>query len=155
MDDPYPYANMLPAQAVLYWIGAHQRRPSNYRKNLAHAIKLMESQTETQPHDFWAAIGNIDAQLLNFLMHADDETLKSEDGEKVDLGMHYSIAWKRYGTARELATILDHLEFLVAIFQPNSFDYEHDSENRKKKRKEFYSELKSIAVKLAGFGNNH
>ena len=151
--NPYPLSNMLTAQAALYWLGVDQDRASDYRENLDRAEELMEIQIENRPHDFWAAIGETDAIFLHYLIKGSTEGLKNEklkgkSLKEIDLANLYSTAWQRYGTPRELGSIIEHLAFLVKIFEPNGFKYKYDSGFREAKRCEFFDELRSIAANL-------
>lgn len=148
----YPLANMLTAQAVQYWVGIEKNKTFN-QDDLELAVELMTQKLKKQPHDFWAAIENADAILLQYLLEGStknlqDEELKGKSMEDIDLAEIYFTPWKRYGTARELGSVIEHLKFLVMLFEPGHGSFPHNYKTRKTQRGKFYRELSSVINKL-------
>ncbi len=147
-DNPYPLGNMLTAQVVLFWVGVKQRRSDILYANFKKLKALTTQQTIDNPHDFWAAIGETDTYLLKGLLEGSLVGIKDDDEKAVDLAKRYTTAWQRYGTARELKSVSEHLDFLVTMFETHDFEFKHDSENRIKQRANLYIELSSLAKSL-------
>jgi hypothetical protein len=143
----YPLTNRLTAQAVRYWIGAILHPPRNLDQDIATMVTLTKDQTIDQPHDFWAAIGEADALLAKYIFEDD---LKASNCD--DLVNRYTTAWKRYGTPRELGSVFEHLDFLLEVFAPQEYNFEHVLPERKEELKEarnrLYNGIKAIAAEL-------
>jgi len=143
-NNGYPLGNWLTTQGVLYWIGVYQRKSREWETNLAKLDELAKREKVANPHNFWAAIGETDSLLARYVLTGD----YGKEKEDYELAELYLDSWRRYGTARELGSILEHLAFLVEMFGPQDVEFEHDSNIRKGKRAEFNTELRSIATRL-------
>jgi hypothetical protein len=121
-DDPYALANRLAARILRLLQGSdpaeiHKALPK--LKTLAKkAIQLAEAQEEKSPDDFWASIGTTDATLINHLvtyLESGWKELRPEELEK--LAARYQTTWRRYGSARELYSVIDQYAFLAAMLE--------------------------------------
>lgn len=119
-NNPYPLTNTLTAKiAQLLRSKEHENIKNNLPKikELKDEVeKLAEKDKINSPDDFWATIGVTDVKLLAYLL----EYLQGNEKiftEKVhnELVKEYRIAWKQYGSARELNSVIEHYSFLVAV----------------------------------------
>jgi tetratricopeptide (TPR) repeat protein len=141
-SNTYPLLNMLVAQSARFWNGMIETYPEDLEENLKIAEQLTHDQKESNPEYFWCAIGTADYQLAHFMIkgEGDDiiETLTSE----------YINNWKRYGSARELSSVVEHLEFLIAILQRDQYKDPYNDSRRGKKRNNLRVAFVALQSKL-------
>jgi hypothetical protein len=82
------------------------------------AQEIAEKEALVSPDDFWAKIAVTDAKLVGYL----HENLRGKQGtftENIRDGLvrEYEDAWRQYGSARELNSIIEHYTFLVATIR--------------------------------------
>lgn len=150
-DDAYPLGNWLTAQGILYWIGAEPRKFREAETYLTKLEKLAKQQKANDPHNFWAANGEVDALLARYILtgsfiNKNAKEAPDNDPENMDLAELYLDTWRRYGTARQLGSIGDHLSFLAKMFEPDDSTFEHDSKARKKQRDAFFKKIYSASL---------
>jgi len=91
---------------------------SELKKQLDDAEKLARKEQLNSPDDFWAATGITDVKLL---LHLYDYMKGKQKvfSEKIhdELVEEYRTAWKQYGSARELNSIIEHYAFIVAVIK--------------------------------------
>jgi len=109
----YPFVNRLLAKIVKLWLAA----PKGKQPRWDAALKDEVDQAQTLAHlerlagnDFWSAIGVPDAKLAEQICVGEMDASAMEEIEK-----EYAEAWKRFGSKRELGSVIEHLEFLIQV----------------------------------------
>ena len=118
-SNPYPLTNTLVAITVQLLRSSETER-LNYNlpeiKELTEKAKrLADMNKTTSPDDFWATVGITDVKLLVYLTEYLNKENIFNDIMHDELFKEYSIAWKQYGSARELNSVIEHYSFLVAV----------------------------------------
>jgi hypothetical protein len=121
-DTPYPLTNALTAQAArLLRAGdaeAIKAALPDLLERTKQATKLAEIEKANSPDDFWASIGSTDAALLDTLVIALKSGSKGLSAEHFEtLLAEYKQTWARYGSARELNSVIEHFAFLAAVLK--------------------------------------
>lgn len=121
-QDPYPLTNVLVAR-ILRLLRTND--PDEIKGELPElielkeeALRLAELQKLKSPDDFWASVGGTDANLTGCLLdyvHSDPTSLREELFE--GLVRDYATTWRRYGSARELNSIIEHYAFLSTVLR--------------------------------------
>jgi pimeloyl-ACP methyl ester carboxylesterase len=117
-EDPYPLINALIAASVQL---LRSKEPDKVRiADLKHLVEeaksLAEKKRLASSDDFWARTGEAEAELVEQF-----HTYLSKGGKKFSRDVHdklvrvYDDAWKQYGSARQLNSIIEHYAFLVAV----------------------------------------
>ena len=121
-NDPYPLTNVLVARILRL---LRNNDPEEVKESLpelvelkAEAVRLAEQGKLNSPDDFWASVGRTDANLIGYLLDCvqPDSTALTEalfDGLVKD----YGATWRRYGSARELNSVIDHYAFLNTVLR--------------------------------------
>jgi CHAT domain-containing protein/pimeloyl-ACP methyl ester carboxylesterase len=121
-DKTYPLANLLVAQIARLLRANDSDGINQSLSNLVEltekAARLAEFDQVHSPGDFWAATGVTDVKLIDILvkyMRGGSEDFSDEifDG----LVREYETAWRRYGSARELNSIIGQYAFLAAVLK--------------------------------------
>jgi CHAT domain-containing protein len=116
----YPLTNVLVAKIAqaLQAGGTPKSRLSEIQKLKDEAGKLAAAELLNAPDGFWAATGVIDVRLLDHLFEYLN-TGRKIPGEKIqdELIEQYRTAWRQYGSARQLNSIIEHYAFLIAIIK--------------------------------------
>jgi hypothetical protein len=109
-QDPYPFLNLLAAEIALAWQrrGAAAEVARLLEADLPH-IQAALRDTLARERDFWASAMLADLQLLEALAR---EALS--EALLADIVDGYRTAAQR-GSPRELASVLDQLDFLIAM----------------------------------------
>jgi tetratricopeptide (TPR) repeat protein len=123
--DPYPLANFLAAEITRL---LRSNDPEGIKKSLpalsegaSMAARLAESARLDSPDDFWASIGATDASLTSTLVDYLRSGAKALEEERFDgLVSEYTRSWKRFGSARELNSVVEHYAFLTAVLKDAS-----------------------------------
>lgn len=114
----YPLANALTATLVqMLRAGSPDRRKlPGIKKQIDVAEDLARKNQLHFPDDFWAATGVTDVKLLIHLYEYLNGK-KKNFGEEIhaELVKEYRTAWKQYGSARELNSIIESYAFLTAV----------------------------------------
>lgn len=122
-DDTYPLRNYL-AAAIIQML----RSGVQSKDRLADLRRLIDMDREsaaknklTSPDDFWANVGVAEAHLVDHL-HQYLSGKPRSFTEEVSRGLvnEYRDAWRQYGSARELNSILEHYTFLAAVIKKNA-----------------------------------
>jgi hypothetical protein len=119
-DDPYPLTNALVAKMILL-----MRSPEleDIQNKLAELFKLEEEATrlarivsESSPDDFWACIASTDvnmvARVLEYIQAQSTDVDQAPFDKLVD---EYRDAWNRFGSVRELNSVIEQYAFLLAM----------------------------------------
>ncbi|HKY55847.1 MAG TPA: tetratricopeptide repeat-containing protein, partial [Anaerolineales bacterium] len=122
----YPLVNALSTTIVqMLRAGVLDRNKlADIKKRIDEAEKLIRKEQMNSPDNFWSAIGVTDIKLLQHLYEymkgkrkVFSETIHDE------LVKEYRTAWKQYGSARELNSIVEHYAFLAAVIaKPNEHE---------------------------------
>ena len=118
-DSLYPLTNLLAAR-LLRLLRTNDpdviKKALPELKSLAEkAIKMAETEKRKSSDDFWASIGNADAILIGLLVKYLESRWKKLREEQFDeLAQDYKSTWRRYGSARELNSVIDQYALLAA-----------------------------------------
>jgi hypothetical protein len=97
---------------------AAQKALAKLAEEVEQAARLAESEQANFPGDFWASIAISDASLLRHLLTCLEQGVQGLRQEQFDkLAAEYKSTWKRYGSLRELNSVLEHYAFLVAVLK--------------------------------------
>ncbi|HET9587352.1 MAG TPA: CHAT domain-containing protein [Anaerolineales bacterium] len=119
---PYPLTNHLTAK-IARLLRAND--PDETQKafpllaDLAReSARLAELEKLHAPDDFWAGIGGTDANLVGHLVDY-VQSGSNGFGEELleDLIKDYTTIWRRYGSARELNSVIENYAFLAAVLK--------------------------------------
>jgi CHAT domain-containing protein/pimeloyl-ACP methyl ester carboxylesterase len=118
-DNAYPLTNVLAAKVARL---LRETEPDKLKNSLpelveltTEAARLAEIEKQKYPADFWASIGVTDVNLISYIvnyMQAGPRALSEELFH--GLLSDYIMTWRRYGSARELHSIIGHYSFLSA-----------------------------------------
>ena len=115
----YPLTNHLTAMIVRQLrsgIMQGEKIPSELRNLAAQAKKLAENDRLNTRDEFWAGIGYTDVRLLEYLIDSLRPRGWGLSEERVkDLLDEYRSTWKRYGSSRELNSIIENYDFLTKV----------------------------------------
>ena len=119
-NNPYPLTNALAAIIVqmLRAGKSNMSKLSKLKELIDKAGKMAEKGALGSPDDFWARTGVTDARLLDNLykyMKGKQKTFSEKNHD--ELIKEYETAWKQYGSARQLNSIIEHYAFLVAVLK--------------------------------------
>lgn len=121
-EDAYPLMNFATAIIVQMLRADNKKagRLPQIKALIEDAQKIAEREELVSPDDFWAKIGVTEAKLVSYF----HEYLSGKQGafaEKIRDGLvrEYEDAWRQYGSARELNSIIEHYTFLVATIKNN------------------------------------
>ena len=121
-DNPYPLTNYLTARVTRLLRAGDLEESANALPELLElteqAARLAEIEQRNAPDDFWASIGGTDVNLIGYLLgylqaNSQDQTADKFDGLVDD----YTVTWRRYGSARELYSVIEHYDFLAAVLK--------------------------------------
>lgn len=119
-DDAYPLRNYLVAAIVqMLRSGVRSKdRLADLRRLIDMDRELAAKNKLTSPDDFWANVGTTEAHLVDHL-HQYLSGKPRSFTEEVSRGLvnEYRDAWRQYGSARELNSILEHYTFLAAVLK--------------------------------------
>jgi len=120
--DPYPLVNALVARIALLLRSNDEEKAKKefpeLTKQLEEAKQFADEVKEMEPEDFWAAIGQADLKLLgNLVDYLSPKKTGLSDKVYDELVRDYRIAWKQYGSQRELNSVIEHYAFLVAVLK--------------------------------------
>ena len=121
-DSTYPLTNVLTAKVTRL---LRENDPDQIKKSLpelveltAEAVKQAEIEKEKFPGDFWASIAVTDVNLIGTVVNY------LQSGPKVlgeawfdSLVREYITIWRRYGSIRELNSVIEHYAFLSAVLK--------------------------------------
>jgi hypothetical protein len=96
----------------------YQGRISEIKKFIDNARAIAEKEKLNSPDDFWAKIGVTEVDLVEHL-HGRLGEKPRRSSQKLPDGIlaGYATAWKQYGSARELNSIIEHYAFLVKVLK--------------------------------------
>jgi hypothetical protein len=120
--DPYPLTNYLAARVIrLLRAGDPEATKSALPvlgEHAAQAAKLADKQKISSPDDFWASVGSADASLISYLVDYLSSSPKDlREAFFDELASAYTTTWRRYGSARELNSVIEQYAFLSAILK--------------------------------------
>ncbi|MEW6407033.1 MAG: tetratricopeptide repeat-containing protein, partial [Chloroflexota bacterium] len=145
-NDSYPLSNYLVAQAArLLRTNDPEEIPGalpELNRLVEQADNLVQTNLQNSPDDIWAANGVLDIRLIDYMVkYMWEGSQEVGDGVFDDLFEKYQITWQRFGSAREINSVIEHYAFLRAVLKV--------SESRKKLLdllEKMLSSLKSIAA---------
>lgn len=115
--DPYPFANQAVARILAARLDPARR--GDWQRSLdqdcKRMIALARERNETKPN-FWDGVGEADCELVR-LLNRDEAKLKRTDADAAALhiaGLYRSAA-QRGASPREYASVLEHLDFVIAL----------------------------------------
>ena len=119
-DKSYPLTNVLAAKVTR---SLRSDDPDGIKKSIPElvtltekAARLAESEYLNSPEDFWASIASTDVKLIDSIVKYMREGSKDFNVEIFDdLVQEYKTTWKRYGSMRELNSVIEHHAFLAAV----------------------------------------
>ena len=90
------------------------------KKQIDVAKKFSEKKKLASADDFWARTGLVEVDLVVHI-HVYLSGRRKTFSEKIhdELIREYQSAWKQYGSARQLNSIIEHYAFLVAVLRKN------------------------------------
>ena len=119
-EEVYPLANALTATLVqiLRASSPNLSKLPEIKKQIDLAEALARKNQLYFPDDFWAAVGVTDVKLLIYLYEYLNGKQKNFS-EKIhdDLVREYRTAWRQYGSARELNSLIESYAFLAAVLK--------------------------------------
>lgn len=120
--DAYPLQNYLVA-AIIQILRSGVRpkeKIAELRRHIEMIQELAAKNKLSAPDDFWANIGVTEAHLVDHL-HQYTSGKPRAFTEEISRGLvnEYRDAWRQYGSARELNSILEHYTFLAAVLKKN------------------------------------
>ena len=121
-EDPYPLTNALTAALVqlLRSKEPDKSRINDLRNRVVEARSMAEKKRLAASDDFWARTGEAEAELVEQFHAYLDKGRKTFSKEVHDqLVGTYESAWRQYGSARQLNSIIEHYAFLVAVLGKN------------------------------------
>jgi hypothetical protein len=121
-DDTYPLTNALVAKVIRI---LRSIDPEESRKKLPELIelkieaaRLAEAFKAKNQDDFWASISVTDVNLVAHLLdHIKAPSKKINEAHFDHLVEEYKETWSRYGSARELNSVIEQYAFLAAVLQ--------------------------------------
>ena len=121
-DDAYPLTNALVAKLVRAVRAGDPEELKNrlpeWEKLTETAAKLAEMRKVNAPDDFWASIGTTDVRLIERMLAYVKASSKNGGKPKLEeLVDEYKQTWIRYGSARELNSVIEQYAFLVAVLE--------------------------------------
>jgi hypothetical protein len=119
-SDPYALANLLAARLLRLLRSNQPEELDNALPQLRtlaqKAIDLARIEERKSPDDFWAGIGVFDASLIGYLVrYLEARELREDQFDALAKG--YKDTWQRYGSARELYSVIDQYAFLAAMLE--------------------------------------
>ena len=119
-EGAYPLTNALTARILqmLRTSDLDRSKLPEIKELKVEAENLAEKDALNSLDDFWAKIGVTDAKLLNYLykyLNSKKEVFSNKI--HIELVEDYRNAWRQYGSARQLNSIIDHYSFLVAVLE--------------------------------------
>jgi hypothetical protein len=121
-ENPYPLINALVAKVIRLLRTNDSEEIKNALPELTElttqAIRLAEIEKLNAQDDFWASIGSTDANLIDYLVSYMQSGSKNFNEERFDeLTSAYTMTWRRYGSAREFNSVIEHYAFLSATLK--------------------------------------
>ena len=121
-DNTYPLTNALVAKVIRLLRASD---PEEVKARLPELIKLTEAaaslaekKRDISQDDFWASIGVIDVSMISHLLKYIKSGHKAIDEKLIDeLVEEYQDTWIRYGSARELNSVIEQYTFLIAALE--------------------------------------
>jgi hypothetical protein len=118
----YPLTNHLAARIARLLRASqpdHKKAvPAALEKRATEATSLAETERQKARDDFWAGIGFADAKLIGDLVRSLRSPSKTlSEAEVSELIDEYTNTWRRYGSARELNSVIEHYAFLAAVLK--------------------------------------
>ena len=115
----YPLTNHLTAKIIrLLRAGTSQGKkvPDELLKLATAAKKLAENDRLNARDEFWAGIGYTDVKLLGYLIDSLGSRARGlSDKRMQELLKEYTVTWKRYGSARQMSSIIENYAFLTKM----------------------------------------
>lgn len=116
----YPLQNYLVAAIVqMLRSGVRSKDKLTELRRLIETVQELAAKDEmSAPDNFWANVGVAEAHLVDHL-HQYLSGKPESFTEEVSRGLvnEYRDAWRQYGSARELNSILEHYAFLAAVLK--------------------------------------
>ena len=120
-DNIYPLTNVLVAKVIRLLRANNPDEIKSALPGLADLVKEAAGLAKigmNASDDFWINIGGTDVTLINYLVdyiQSDPKELREElfDGLVKD----YKRTWRRYGSARELNSVIEQYAFLAAVLK--------------------------------------
>jgi hypothetical protein len=121
-EDPYPLTNYLVARVIRLLragdVDEYKASLDELRGQAAEVARLAEADRISSPADFWATIEGTDAALVGYLVDYLPSGSKDLREELFTaLADDYATSWRRYGSARELSSIIEQYVFLAAVLK--------------------------------------
>jgi pimeloyl-ACP methyl ester carboxylesterase len=121
-EDPYPLTNYLVARVIRLLragdVDEYKASLDELRSQAAEVARLAEADRISSPGDFWATIEGTDAALVGYLVDYLPSGSKDLREELFSaLAEEYATSWRRYGSARELSSIIEQYVFLTAVLK--------------------------------------
>ncbi|MBN1666617.1 MAG: CHAT domain-containing protein, partial [Anaerolineales bacterium] len=140
-ENPYARLNQLTVQIVCYWMGVVKARPP-VTQELQHLRARAEARREENSTDFWSAIGVCDCDLAIALLSGDLAASVPQ------LAGCYIQAWRQFGSARELRSVSEHLNFLGQVLERDRYKDPHNTERRARQRRALQAALADLEAQL-------
>jgi tetratricopeptide (TPR) repeat protein len=119
-DDPYPLTNTLVAKVILLLRSSDSDDIHNKLQDLLkdeeQATRLAGIARDNSPDDFWACIATTDVSLVAHMLDYIESGSTEVDQAPFDkLVEEYRETWNRFGSVRELNSVIDQYGFLLAM----------------------------------------
>jgi hypothetical protein len=120
-EDPYPLTNALVAKAIRLLRSGNPEEvkaalPALFKLK-EEAARLAEIAKSKSQDDFWASIGTTDVDLVAHVLNYMKNPKSLNEAQFDELSNEYKETWVRYGSARELNSIIDHYAFLTMMLE--------------------------------------
>lgn len=120
-DDPYPLTNALVAKVVRLLRSGNAEEIKTMLPALVElkdeATRLAEIEKSNSTDDFWASIATTDVNLVAHMLNYMKSPKAIDEAQFDELANEYKETWVRYGSARELNSIIDHYAFLTTMLE--------------------------------------
>jgi tetratricopeptide (TPR) repeat protein len=119
-ENPYPLTNALVAKVILLLRSSDSEDIHNKLTDLfkleEQAIRLAGMARDNAPDDFWACIATTDVSLVAHILDYIEAGSKDLDQVLYDkLVEEYRETWNRFGSVRELNSVVEQYAFLLAM----------------------------------------
>jgi hypothetical protein len=120
LDDPYPLTNALVAKVILLLRSSDSADIQSKLQDLLNvedkATRLAGLARDNAPDDFWACIATTDVSLVAHMLDYIESGSTDVDQAPFDkLVNEYREAWNRFGSVRELNSVIEQYAFLLAM----------------------------------------
>lgn len=121
----YPLTNALTANIVRRLRAGKPDRGNltALKSEVANAVALAKKEAQAAGDSFWAKTAGANTLLMDYLCKLASGKLKSFDEKiKNELVKEYAQAWKHFGSARELNSIIEQYDFLASVITKPKYE---------------------------------